>query len=383
MPKLRRTAVPLLISGMLVMPAAAAASTQAQTVSGASTGGATRSAGQTTTARTTPGVPGITSRGLRPGAKGTDVSHLQQLLIDVGIGDVVTGSYQYDTSRAVQRFQVAAGLNASGIAGPATIAALHSAASGPKSGQASGGVDFGNAVTSTTRLGARIPLARGMSGRDVRQLQDYLRRAGITTAPTPSGEFGALTVAAVKRFEAKEHRTVDGQFDAGDIYTLFKLVGQDALPGTTGDPSQGLPSPPLAPGDKATISASGQAIAPENAPDAVKQIIAAGNKIATLPYKWGGGHGKWEDTGYDCSGSVSYALRGAGLLKSPLASYDYFNWGQAGKGTWVTLYTNSGHMYMVVAGIRFDTSGRGANGSRWQAAMRDNSGFQVRHPVGL
>ncbi len=382
MPKLRRTAVPLLVSGMLVMPAAAAAATQAQPASGAATGGAT-SAGQTTASRTTPAVPGITSRVLRPGATGTDVSRLQQLLINVGIGDVVTGSYQYATSRAVQRFQVAAGLNASGIAGPATLAALRAAASGPKSGEASGGVDFGGTVASTTRLGARIPLARGMSGRDVRQLQDYLRRAGITTAPTPSGEFGSLTVAAVKRFEAKEHRSVDGQFDAGDIYTLFQIVGQDALPGTAGDPSQGLPSPPLAPGDKATVSASGQAIAPENAPDAVKQIIAAGNKIATLPYKWGGGHGKWEDTGYDCSGSVSYALRGAGLLKSPLASYDFFNWGQAGKGTWVTLYTNSGHIYMVVAGIRFDTSGRGSNGSRWQAAMRDNSGFQVRHPVGL
>lgn len=371
MPTLRRIAVPLLAMGSLALPASATAASPSG--GGAGTGG---NAG-------TSSVPRISARVLRPGAAGTDVAHLQQLLINVGIGDVVTGSFGYATSRAVQRFQVAAGLDPSGIAGPATITALRTAASGPKDVQASGGVDFGDTVTSTSRLGQRMPLARGMSGHDVRQLQDYLRRAGISTAPTPSGEFGALTVAAVKRFEAKEHRTVDGVVDAGDIYALFKIVGQDALPGTAGDPSQGLPSPPLAPGDKATISASGQAIAPEDAPDAVKQIIAAGNQIAKLPYKWGGGHGSWTDTGYDCSGSVSYALRGAGLLKSPLASYDYFNWGLPGKGTWVTLYTNSGHIYMVVAGIRFDTSGRGANGSRWQDAMRDNSGFLVRHPPGL
>ena len=128
---------------------------------------------------------------------------------------------------------------------------------------------------------------------------------------------------------------------------------------------------------------TGLAIAPEGAPDAVKKIIAAGNRIATKPYKWGGGHGRWEDSGYDCSGSVSYALRGAGLLERPLASYDFFGWGESGKGRWVTIYTNSGHAYMVVAGLRFDTSGRGANGSRWQSATRDPGAFQVRHPAGL
>ena len=154
------------------------------------------------------------------------------------------------------------------------------------------------------------------------------------------------------------------------------------MPGDAGDPSAGLPAPPLAPGDKARLTADGLAVAPEGAPEAVKQIIAAGNKIAKLPYKWGGGHGRWEDSGYDCSGSVSYALRGAGLLKSPLASYDYFDWGQAGKGQWVTIYTNSGHMYMTVAGLRFDTSGRSGNGSRWQKAMRDSERVHDPPPGG-
>ena len=371
MPQKRRFAVPLIVTGLLALPAAAFGAAQQQTQSVAGTSTATRT------------VPHISSRVLRPGAKGADVSKLQELLTTVGIKDAVTGSYQFATSRAVQRFQLAAGLDTSGIAGPATIKALRAAAGGPHSVEASGGVTFGTTAVDTRRLGERMPLARGMSGRDVRQLQDFMRRAGVRDAPSPNGEYGPRTTAAVRRYEAKYDRPVDGMIDAGDIYKLFIVVGHDALPGTVGDPSQGLPAAPLAPGDKARISADGQAIAPENAPDAVKQIIAAGNKIATLPYKWGGGHGKWEDSGYDCSGSVSYALRGANLLKSPLASYDYFGWGESGKGQWVTLYTNSGHMYMTVAGIRFDTSGRGAHGSRWQADMRDNSGFKVRHPVGL
>ena len=242
---------------------------------------------------------------------------------------------------------------------------------------------FGESTDRSLKLGQRIPLAAGMSGRDVKELQDFLRRAGVRNAPRPTGEFTQATAAAVRRFERAEDRTADGEVDAGDIFALLTEVGGEARPGDAGDPSAGLPAPPLAPGDKARLTADGLAVAPEGAPEAVKRIIAAGNRIAKLPYKWGGGHGRWEDSGYDCSGTVSYALRGAGLLKSPLASYDYFGWGQAGKGQWVTIYTNSGHMYMTVAGLRFDTSGRSGNGSRWQKATRDPSAFTIRHPAGL
>jgi cell wall-associated NlpC family hydrolase len=112
-------------------------------------------------------------------------------------------------------------------------------------------------------------------------------------------------------------------------------------------------------------------------------MIAAGNVIAHKPYRYGGGHGRWSDTGYDCSGSVSYALHGAGLLKAPLASYDFEHWGDAGPGEWVTIYANGGHAYMVVAGLRFDTSGRSRTGSRWQTDMRSPRGYVVRHPDGL
>ena len=322
------------------------------------------------------------ARVLRPGAKGPDVRSLQRQLVSTGIAVSVTGNYLYETSRAVQRFQVAAGLHASGIAGPRTLRALRAAARGPRSVEASGGLGFGGDVADTRRLGSRIPMVAGMSGLDVRQLQDYLRRAGVRSAGKPDGEFDSETVSAVRRFEAREQRDVDGALDAGDIYALFKVVGEDAKPGDAGDPSDGLPAPPLAAGDKAKLGSNGLAIAPEGAPEAVKRIIAAGNRIATKPYRYGGGHGRWEDSGYDCSGSVSYALRGASLLSRPLASYDYFGWGESGKGRWVTIYTNSGHMYMVVAGLRFDTSGRSGNGSRWQTATRDPGAFQVRHPRG-
>ena len=115
----------------------------------------------------------------------------------------------------------------------------------------------------------------------------------------------------------------------------------------------------------------------------MQQIIQAGNEIASKPYIYGGGHGKWQDSGYDCSGSVSYALHGAALLSVPRDSTDLETFGQAGSGSWVTIYTKASHAYMIVAGLRFDTSGRDAGGTRWQAEQRPSSGYIVRHPAGL
>jgi hypothetical protein len=102
-----------------------------------------------------------------------------------------------------------------------------------------------------------------------------------------------------------------------------------------------------------------------------------------MPYRYGGGHGRWKDTGYDCSGSVSYALHGGGLLDASMPSGGFTSWGESGPGKWITTYANGGHMYMVVAGLRFDTSGRSRTGSRWQKSMRSSSGFTVRHPEGF
>jgi cell wall-associated NlpC family hydrolase len=136
-------------------------------------------------------------------------------------------------------------------------------------------------------------------------------------------------------------------------------------------------------GPRARVAADGSAVAPDNAPEVVKRVILAGNQIAKFPYKWGGGHGAWRDTGYDCSGSVSFALAGAGLLKAPLASGGFLKWGAPGRGKWITIFTNEGHIFMFVAGLRFDTSGEGRAGTRWQEGTRSTAGFAERHVPGL
>ena len=137
------------------------------------------------------------------------------------------------------------------------------------------------------------------------------------------------------------------------------------------------------PAGKAKV-VNGKAVAPSDAPPAVKKAIAAANRITRKPYKRGGGHGKWEDDGYDCSGAVSYAMHGAGILKQPLDSTSFESWGKPGKGSWITVYANSGHAYTVIAGLRFDTSAAGAGGGsgpRWRDKPRSSSGFVVRHPT--
>jgi cell wall-associated NlpC family hydrolase len=136
-------------------------------------------------------------------------------------------------------------------------------------------------------------------------------------------------------------------------------------------------------GPRARVLPDGTAVAPENAPDVVKRVIMAANEIAKFPYKWGGGHGAWRDNGYDCSGSVSFALAGAGLLRSPLTSGGFLNYGAPGPGRWITIYTHYGHIFMVVGGLRFDTSGQGRAGTRWQAEPRSTEGFATRHIPGL
>jgi hypothetical protein len=129
----------------------------------------------------------------------------------------------------------------------------------------------------------------------------------------------------------------------------------------------------------------GRAIAPPGAPTAVKRVIAAANQINGRPYVWGGGHASWFTRGYDCSGAVGYALHGAGLLETTLVSGQLQHWGEGGYGNWITVYANSHHVYMVVAGLRFDTRGNkpGVTGPRWHMARVDPAHFVARHPPGL
>lgn len=154
-------------------------------------------------------------------------------------------------------------------------------------------------------------------------------------------------------------------------------------PGPTGGIGQ-TPPPLTTPMPTAQLSRDGlSAIPPAAAPQPVKDAIYAANRIVGKPYRYGGGHRRFNDSGYDCSGSVSFALRGGGLVKAPLHSTAFMKWGEPGRGQWITVYTNSGHAYVVIAGLRFDTSGPGPRGPHWRKAARSSRAFTPRHPEGF
>ena len=227
------------------------------------------------------------------------------------------------TRQAVKRFQRRHGLAAAGVVGPATWAALK-------------------------RAYAQRHLAKSGGGR----VQVLQRALGVSA----DGVFGPATQRAVKAFQRAHGLTADG------------IVGP-ATWAALGHP-----------GETAILKRRHTHAA---RPGTIRRVIAAGDQIAGLPYKYGGGHRSFDDTGYDCSGSVSYALHGAGLLSAPLTSGQFMSWGSAGKGRHITIYASPGHVYMVVDGRRFDTSGATAAGSRWQTTMRSSAGYTVRHPPGL
>jgi cell wall-associated NlpC family hydrolase len=212
-------------------------------------------------------------------------------------------------------------------------------------------------------------LRQGTHGHDVRVLQNWLTRVGWPTHV--DGRYGRRTGRNVRRFEAKLGRNVDGRLSRADARVLRALVEH--------------PAPRTAPATgAATLAPDGAtAIPPADAPPAVQAAIAAANRLVAKPYKWGGGHGRWEDDGYDCSGAVSYTLHGAGLLEAALDSSQLADWGEAGLGTWITVYGRADHAYTVIAGLRFDTSGTGGSGPRWHTRQRSGRGYTARHPLGL
>jgi hypothetical protein len=178
---------------------------------------------------------------------------------------------------------------------------------------------------------------------------------------------------------------------AGGLAVAAALaVPGTALAGTGGIGSPGSTStapttPAPVPGPTARI-VNGVAVPPASAPPAVQAVIAAANRISTRPYVWGGGHKAWSSSGYDCSGAVSYALHGGGFLDSPMDSSGLRRWGSPGAGQWITVYTNRGHAYAVIAGLRWDTSGNapGISGPRWHKNLRAATAgrYTVRHADG-
>jgi peptidoglycan hydrolase-like protein with peptidoglycan-binding domain len=240
-------------------------------------------------------------------------------------------------------------------------------------------------VVADAQMGDKT-LRKGDSGADVKELQRELRTAGYRTAV--DGEYGNDTVKRVRAFEGNEQLAVDGKVSPADATKLQEVAGrgddgEEELPTGGSTPTQEQTAK-TAPGEKATLGSDGFAVAPAGAPEEVKEAIAAGNEIAKTPYVYGGGHGtKLKASGYDCSGSISYALRKAGLMKSSLASGPMMKFGEAGPGEWITLYANSGHAYMIIAGLRFDTSARKQEGTRWSDETRSSKGYTARHPEGF
>ncbi len=212
-------------------------------------------------------------------------------------------------------------------------------------------------------MGDRV-LRPGMKGHDVRVLQAYLSMAGYQTSV--DGQFGPTTEQNVIAFERSRNLRTNGVVTWTVSQTLRLVVAEIATS-----------APPV----RSARVVGGLAIAPSDAPAAVKAVIAAANRIAFKPYVYGGGHGSWNSFGYDCSGSVSYALHGGNLLSVTEDSTQLESYGSGGPGRWITIWANGGHAYMYVAGLRFDTAAQGSTGgSRWTSAGTSNAGFVERHP---
>jgi cell wall-associated NlpC family hydrolase len=222
------------------------------------------------------------------------------------------------------------------------------------------------------RLGTR-PLHMGSHGSDVRALQHSLTRLGHPASA--DGWFGRRTRRAVRRWERGRDARVDGRVSRHEGRVIRRRARRQSAPTTQTD---------VATADQARLVDDGHtAVAPPDAPKAVVAAIDAANAITDRPYRYGGGHARFRDSAYDCSGSVSFVLHGAGRLDAPLASGGLMRWGRRGAGRWISVYANAGHAYMVVAGLRFDTSGRGESGPRWRPLPRSGAGYVVRHAAGL
>jgi peptidoglycan hydrolase-like protein with peptidoglycan-binding domain len=348
-------------------------------------------------------VSRLGARVLRPGMRGSDVRSLQIDLTRARVHTTVTGVFNAATRRSVVRFESENQLPANGRVDARFVRKLDRvliarsitavADSGGNGGTGMGGgsstssSSSGSSSSSTggtvrqdggsQHLGERT-LRLGMHGHDVRVLQNYLTLAGF---PTPvDGQFGPTTKRNVVQFERSHALRANGVLTYSQALSLRAAVAntQATTTAATG---------------RATINSDGTATAPAGAPQVVQQVIAGADQIISTPYVYGGGHASFTDTGYDCSGAVSYALHGGGLLSSPEDSSTLESYGSAGPGKWITVYADAGHTWVVVAGIAFDTANYGGpnipsgSGPRWRRSatgnLRDGGSYVVRHPSGL
>jgi peptidoglycan hydrolase-like protein with peptidoglycan-binding domain len=304
------------------------------------------------------------ARVLKQGMRGSDVRVLQQLLTRAGFHTPVTGNFGSATERSVVAFERQWEMKGDGIVTRSVATELRNVVDGAAS---NGGSSF--AVTASTVQPANAPtLSQGSKGKWVSTLQGDLTFVGYPT--TVDGQFGATTTQSVNAFKTAHGFNADGVMGSEAWAVLLQAVQQ-------------IESTPTA---KARLNPDGSVTAPASAPQIVQKMIAAGNQIATKPYCYAGGHGKWHDSCYDCSGSVSYVLHAAGILSVSEDSTQLESFGSRGAGRWVTIWANAGHTYMEIAGLFFDTAAQSSNSlnDRWSKQnIENNSAFVERHPTGL
>ena len=296
--------------------------------------------------------------------RGSDVRVLQRLLTRAGFHTPVTGTFGSSTERSVSAFERQWQMKANGTVTRSVATELRSIVTGAAS---NGGSSF--AVTASTVDPVSAPtLAQGSTGKWVKTLQADLTFVGYPTSI--DGQFGASTKQSVNQFKAAHGYAADGVMGTQAWATLLQAVKQ-----TEDTPTA-----------KARLNPDGTVTAPAGAPQVIQTMIAAANQIATKPYCYAGGHGKWQDSCYDCSGSVSFVLHAAGILSVSEDSTQLESYGSRGAGRWVTIWANAGHTYMEIAGLFFDTAAQSSNSlnDRWSKTNIENNGaFVVRHPTGL
>lgn len=353
------------------------------------------------------------SRVLRQGISGSDVRTLQNDLTKAGFRTPAVGTFGPMTARNVKSFERKFHMAVNGVANAAVVRKLQLAISGATNADStpgSGGTALGQggpaggkrhakqAATAddptsvisnnpvlapvtqdggSQHLGERT-LRQGMKGHDVRVLQGYLTLAGFATAV--DGDFGPGTKANVMKFENANGLDANGIVTFAQAQALRQVVAKAMTAN--------------GPVGKARLNSDGTVTPPAGAPQAVVEAINAANSIIDKPYRVGGGHGKWNDSAYDCSGAVSFALHGANLLSAPEDSTQLESYGSSGPGQWMTIYADSAHTFIVIAGLAFDTAHWGpttpsGDGPRWLTAanvtsnLQDGGNYIIRHPSGL
>ena len=334
------------------------------------------------------------SRTLRQGMSGSDVKALQADLTRLGLTTAESGVFGTQTAHNVRSFESSHHLRANGVASTEVVSAIKSALAENAPNALAAGGSGGSALMirkqskatdptdipivkqngGSAHLGNRT-LRPGMHGHDVRVLQGYLSMVGYPTGV--DGAYGPATKRSVVAFQEAHELNGNGIVTFAETLVLRQSVATALASGPVG---------------RARINPDGTATAPVGAPAVVKKVIASANQIIDKPYIYAGGHSSWKAPGYDCSGAVSYALHGGGLLSAPLA-VQFEGYGLPGPGKWITVYADSQHVFVVIAGRAFDTADFGGpnipagTGPRWRSNptgnLADGGDYVVRHPAGL